>query len=247
MGSENSAISLSPDIVFVDAGDGSARLLNLGGSFYALNAVGAEFLRTVLQNDTATAIHLLASSRADSEEQISVDLQLLLAELNRKHLVYFKEKPSNRIQRRRLFARLLISPSLFLIRHACSSNYWRAHCLLLFSHVCFRLFGWSDTVALWGGHATGDSTAHASQVPIISDLVRKAVAGHWLAVECKERSISCWKLLQWEGIQSDLVVGVSLSPMQGHCWCSYDRTILADDAERCRLFVPIIQYNARQR
>jgi hypothetical protein len=243
---EASAIALAPDVVFVDSSDGSARLLNLGGSFYALNVIGAQFLRTALLHDISSATKLLSSSLAVSEEQINADLQLLLYQLSRKTLIRFKNRPSKRIQYRRTLQRLLVSPALFLIRHASASNHQRVHCLLFFSRVCFGLFGWSDTVALWRGHVADDQLSRVSRVRAISDLVRRAGADHWLPVACKEKSISCWKLLQWEGIQSDLVVGVSLSPMQAHCWCSHGHMILADDAERCKMFASIARYDTRQ-
>jgi Transglutaminase-like superfamily len=77
---------------------------------------------------------------------------------------------------------------------------------------------------------------------MIDTAVRQAAARHILKVECKERALCCWVLARRAGVPAQLVVGICLFPLEGHCWCECGEWIFSDDRDRCASYHPVITY-----
>lgn len=122
----------------------------------------------------------------------------------------------------------------------------QAAVLLTLAYLCFTFFGWARTVAPWQRCARrlalADGTADPAALDAVDGAVRDLAASLPLPVACKERALSCWTLARWAGLPATLVVGLDLFPLAGHCWCESGTRTLSDDAQRCALFTPILQY-----
>ena len=72
---------LPPDVILFDVDDGTARLLDLDGSFYALSETAAEMLQGVLAHGIDATIVHFADRHEVSPERIRSDIEVLLDEL----------------------------------------------------------------------------------------------------------------------------------------------------------------------
>jgi hypothetical protein len=233
---------LGPDVVLVRLEDGSARLLDMAGGFYALSAVGARMLRGVLERGTAATVQDLALEYEVGPERVRSDLEGLLAELRRQRLLHTgpARRPGGAAPH------LLLAPCLGLVRRLPRLR-WRAAALLALAYLSLALLGWARTVAAWrhgaGGMAPhGDGTADRATAAAVDGAVRDLATSLPFPVACKERALACWALARWAGLPVALVVGLELFPLAGHCWCASGPWTLSDDAERCALFTPVLRY-----
>jgi hypothetical protein len=116
---------------------------------------------------------------------------------------------------------------------------------LALARLSFALFGWTRTVAVWQeAHAHFPTrqagVGDAETIRALDRIVRAAVAGHPIAVACKERALCSWSLARAAaGLHAALVVGIDLFPMAGHCWCEVGTQTLGDDRDRCDHFTPV--------
>ncbi len=239
--------TLAPDVILLPAPDGTARLLDLGGQFYALPAVGAELLTDTLERGSAAAVRLTAERYGVEPRRVTDDLDEFLSRLEREGLV------RRRLSRREpgrlttALARVTLTPALVFIHRALRGTQSRAAALLALARLSFRLFGWSRTVRVWRrchppNTAPLSDAEGAEAAATIDEAVRRAAARHPITVECKERSLCCWALARRAGIPAALVVGISLFPLAGHCWCESGGRTLGDDRDRCEAYTPVARY-----
>jgi Transglutaminase-like superfamily/Coenzyme PQQ synthesis protein D (PqqD) len=237
-----SALSLAPDVVFVQLEDGSARILDMGSGFYSLPALGARMLRGVLERDLAATVQELAGEFESPPDQMRADVEALLTKLRQRELL----ATGGRRKRSRRGLGLLLGPCLLAIR-GLPLRCLQAAALLVLAYLCFALFGWARTVRCWQRCARRFAPDRSRVDPSVLDAVDRAVrdlaASLPVPGACKERALSCWTLAHWAGQPATLVVGLDLFPLAGHCWCECGTRTLSDDAERCALFTPILQYS----
>ena len=100
---------LSPNVILLLIQDGSARLLDLGGNFYAISQIGAEMLNQTLKVGTATAAVRIATEYHTELSQVQNDLHAFLHNLEEKRLISHTQQPQ------RAFLSKEILPSLVLI------------------------------------------------------------------------------------------------------------------------------------
>jgi hypothetical protein len=74
-------VRLAPDVLLVRAPDGSGRLLDLGGSFYALDPIALELLWDVARRGRAETVPAVARRYRVPEQRVAADLDELLAAL----------------------------------------------------------------------------------------------------------------------------------------------------------------------
>jgi hypothetical protein len=244
--SPSQAYTLSPDVILFPVDDGMARLFDLGGKFYAVSAIGARMLRGVLEQGVAATVDQLASEYGIDPARVKADLDAWLGELLRQGLVQCG--PARR-RGGSWFAGVL-APAFWLVRRR-RSLLRRARGLLTLARLCFRLFGWAGTVALWQRWfpkpqrpATQELSLAEAETTIqaVDKAVRSAAAQHFWQMACKERALCCWALLRSGGIDVSLVVGINLHPLSGHCLCEAGSHTLSDYADRCQFFTPVIRY-----
>lgn len=246
-GASQAEYVLAPDVVLALVRDGTGRLLDLGGCFYALSATAAAMLHEVLRDDPTSAASRLAARYRVQEQQIRGDLRQLLKDLERKGLIRRCGQGRGVDKCRRLLASLFLGPALCCIHAWPASVRGKAKALLGIAYLSLRLFGLPPTIAAWqlyhqhsrprrGG---GDRKTEVRQV---DEAVRVGAAYHFLNTECKERALCCWSLLRAQGFPARLVFGIDLYPFAGHCWCELEGQVLTDYEDRCERFTPVLTY-----
>src|SRR5262245_52098891 len=78
---------LAPDVIFIAAEDGSARLLDLGGSFFALSATGVHMLHELLDGGADAAVRAIVGRFQVESSQVETDVQRLIAQLKEARLI----------------------------------------------------------------------------------------------------------------------------------------------------------------
>jgi hypothetical protein len=225
--------------------DGSARLIDLDGAFYAASRTAAEMLQGVLTDGVDLTIDRLAERYALSRERIRTDLETLLADLAKRGLIERSDTPSRRNRLRRRMARIAMAPAFRLLGLVRPSERLTILALLVFARACTAVFGWGPTVAAWRAairpRGLLPQPEQEAFIRRIDDAIRR-IAAKVPSVDCKERALCCWYVLCSRAIAANLVVGVQLFPMAGHCWCQVGDRVLTDSPRRCAAFVPIVRY-----
>ncbi len=239
------AYRLPAAVVLHVVDDGSARLIDLDGALFAVSRTAAEMLQGVLADGVDVTIGRLAEFYALSPERIRGDLEALLADLSKRGLVERSHAPSRRNRLRRLMAAIVVAPTLRLLGLVEPSERLSILALLVSARLCTAAFGWGTTVAAWRAAIRPKRLLPRPEqedfIQRIDGAIRR-IAANVPSVDCKERALACWYLLCSRGIGADLVVGVQLFPMAGHCWCQVGDRVLTDSAQRCAAFAPIVRY-----
>jgi hypothetical protein len=232
---------LTPHVALLLAPDGTARLLDMGGGFFALSAVGARMLQGTLERGSAATVRELARHYRTGEERVRADLGRLLQQLQRQRLLRLagKRRPDPL-----LWLATAVVPCLWLIRWLPAGGV-RAAVVLTLAKLALVCFGWARTVAVWrfGLRGREGGPADAAGLDAMDQTVQRIAAGHPLPMACKERALACWALLRWSGVPAALVVGVELFPLTGHCWCEAGGRTWSDYADNCDSYTPVIRYN----
>ncbi len=238
---------LAPDVVLALVRDGTGRLLDLGGCFYALSATAAAMLHEALRDDPVRAASRLAARYQVQEEQVRGDLRQLLKDLERKGLIRRRGQVPRGSKGRRCLASMFLRPALSCIHALPVSVRGKVKALLGLAYLSLRLFGLPPTIAAWQQYhrhsrlriGRGDRETVVREV---DEAVRSGAAYHFLNTECKERALCCWSFLRAQGFPARLVFGIDLYPFAGHCWCELDGRVLTDYEDRCERFTPVLTY-----
>src|SRR5437660_103611 len=75
--------ALAPDVVLVQVPDGTARLLDMAGGFYALPPIAFQMLRGVLERGIGATVQDLAHQYQMPAQTVNADLSGLLEQLCR--------------------------------------------------------------------------------------------------------------------------------------------------------------------
>lgn len=247
----SSAYRLAPHVIFLRLQDGSARLLDLGGNIYAISQTGAQMLNETLLVGAATAAVRIATEYDIEISHIQNDLYIFLRDLEKKRLLFSPQRHRGTCQMKKLLACLILLPLLrYISAYPCSLER-KTWVLLALASVALRIFGWPHTLVSWQraqGHAFPQKHAldrapagPGSSVKKIDNVVRHVAAHHLFPVECKERALACWWLLSARGFSAQVVLGISLFPLECHCWCEVGPLVLSDDQEHCKQFMPILR------
>lgn len=240
---------LALDVILVPVQDGTARLLDMSGRFYAVSALGARMLQDTLAQGTAAAVRSIAAQYRVDTTQVQRDVDTFLHELAKARLICHPLRRGRGRQASSIVTSLLLLPTLRGIYRCTPSLRSRAWALLTLARLALPLFGWARTVAVWQQFHRQQRTekpslpAGAARITAIDEAVRAAAARHLLTMECKERAVCCWSLARAAGLPATLVVGINVFPLHGHCWCEIDHWIISDDRDRCARFHPVVTYS----
>jgi hypothetical protein len=239
---QHSEYVLGPDVVLVQVPDGSARLLDMGGGFYALPATGAEMVQGVLERDMAATVQDLAQQYEIAADLVEADLSSLVHQLERQGLL---AKSPTRRAARSWWQALVLVPCLRLVL-CVPFRQLKASALLILAYLAFACFGWARTVSIWQRYIrrrakNEPSVPNEATVRGLDEAVRRAAALVPLPVACKERALAVWTLVALAGVPATVVVGLELFPLGGHCWCEAGPWTLSDEADICRFFTPVWQ------
>ncbi len=242
---------LPPDVLLVSVQDGSARLLDLGGNFYALTASAARMLEAVLKYGSESSPPKLAGEFGVDAGQIRTDMDSFLAGLQSQGLLI---APGSRWRKKGRVRAALVQftiPIIYFVNQVPGlSTRARAWALLAIAYASNRLFGWSNTVGVWNRCGLRRTAAMDSQLTEVGELINaigstvaRAIARHPLNLDCKERALCCWVLTRFAGLPSRLVLGIDLFPITIHCWCESDSRIVGDRYEgNCDRYTPVRVY-----
>jgi Transglutaminase-like superfamily len=237
---------LAPNVILLLLQDETARLLDLGGNFYAVTAIGAKMLQETFDRGTVGAVQSIAATYNIEARQVQADLDIFFQKLEKQRLIYRAGSHQPLSKPSITLPFLVLVPLLFFIHHCISSLKWRAWSLLTLARLSFRLFGWPATVAVWQRYHGKVSKHEAAQerelIQRIDELIRLVAAKHVFDMGCKERSLCCWALLRSAGLPATLVLGINLFPLASHCWCESDQWTLSDYEDRCERFTPVMRY-----
>lgn len=247
---------LAPNVIFLRIQDGSARLLDLDGNFYAISQMGAQMLYETLKGGIAAVAVRIATEYDTELSHVQNDLRAFLHDLEKKRLISRAQRSRGAFSSKHILPLVVLVPLLYGISVCPFSLERKTWALLTLAFVSIRLFGWPTTIARWYDylvwaqghiptqkHAPGSvTTALEQSMKDIDQVVRSVAASHLFYVECKERALSCWWLLYSAGFSAKLVLGVNLFPLGCHCWCEVGQFVLSDDQDRCEQFTPILSY-----
>jgi hypothetical protein len=243
-GAASSDYVLPANVALALIQDGTARLLDLQGSFYSLSATAGTMLAATLQADTTSAAERLAARYGADPVQVRADLNSFLTDLEKERLIQHRSRPRHR----RLTFTASLAVLVRLILNWPMSLPTRARLLLGLAYLSVRLCG---LPALLGAcqqacqklrhrdTLSGDARLFSQ---MIDDVIRAHAASHPFNVECKERGLTCWLLLRKHGLPARLVVGIDLYPFASHCWCELEEQVLTDFSDRCERFTPVFVY-----
>jgi hypothetical protein len=238
---------LAPDVIFLTVDDGSARLLDMAGSFHALPAVGTRMLQETLARGSEAAITQIAKEYGIDPQQVRNDLAAFLLELETQGLLC-RQGSRPRSGRSALgLARFLLKPSLNAVHRFLRLPKTKSRALLALARVSFALFGWTRTITVWKeAHAylpvRQSGKADAETVQALDAAVHAAAASHPVAVACKERALCSWSLARVAGLNASVVVGIAVFPVAGHCWCEVGTQTLGDNEEWSGRLTPVARW-----
>jgi hypothetical protein len=225
---------VGPDVLLVRAPDGSGRLLDLAGSFYAVDPIAAELLTDLSRGGRSEAVRAASRRYRVPEQQIAADLDALLAEL-----------PSGigteETTRRHGWVDPVVGTLLSLLCRVASPRL-RTWTLLAAARVCFVAAGWSRTLRWWTSLPTRGVPAGSSAAEI-DRRVRRQATGSVLGHTCKERAVVCLAEARTAGLPAAVVLGLSFYPLATHSWCVVDDdVVLGDHPELCAPFQPVARH-----
>ena len=238
--------TLRKDVVWLTAEDGSSRLFDMNDVSYGLNELATRMLAALTAGSRQQAIEAITSEFQIERAVADADMQLLIDKLAGLQLIVRADArsesstpPSNRLMRGVMF------PALKAVGKI--SNL-RVEAFLTMSLI--RLFlamrGLPECAAALEQAArrlgSKDQPVRDRTVEEVEAAVAATVMNHPSKMACKERALCCWFMLKRRRAAAEVVVGVTLSPVTGHCWCESGNRIIADTVERCSNFTPIWRY-----
>jgi hypothetical protein len=224
-------VRLAPDVLLVRAPDGSGRLLDLGGSFYALDPIALELLWDLARRGRGETVRAVARRYRVPEQRVAADLDELLAGLPPGVGTGEVTPGGGRGDRLAVAALALLSR----VRPARARIWVR----LAAARLCFATAGWSHTLRWWTALPAPPRTD--ARTPAEVDVqVRRAATGSVLGHSCKERAVVSLAEARSAGMGAAVVLGISFYPLATHSWCVLDDgVVLGDLADVCAAFEPV--------
>jgi hypothetical protein len=217
-------------VLLVRAPDGSGRLLDLAGAFYAVDPIAADLLADLARAGRPEAVRAAARRYRVPEQQIAADLDALLADLP-------PGIGTAELAHRGGWVDPLAVALLSLLSRVGPPRL-RTWVLLAAARVCFATAGWSRTLRWWTSLPTRGSPGGSSAAEI-DRRVRRSATGSVLGHTCKERAVVCLAEARGAGMPAAVVLGLSFYPLATHSWCVVDDVVLGDSPDLCAPFQPV--------
>ncbi|MGY1625208.1 lasso peptide biosynthesis protein [Geodermatophilus sp. SYSU D00965] len=234
-------------MLLVRAPDGSGRLLDLAGSFYAVDPIAAELLADLPRAGRTGTVRAAARRHGVPEQQVAADLDALLADLP----ADLGSAPA--AARGQWLDRLVVALLSALCR--VGSPPLRTWALLAAARLCFATAGWYRTLRWWTSLPTRDGPG-GSSAAAIDRRVRRSASGSVLGHTCKERAVVSLAEARRAGLPAAVVLGLSFYPLATHSWCVVEGAtvddgdavdggdvlggaVLGDQPDLCAAFQPV--------
>lgn len=142
----NARYRLAPNVVLLLLEDRSARVLNLGGDFFALSESAADLLGEIIQTDPDTAAQRIAHRHQAGVRQVRRDLEICTQRFLQMGVI----RPAHTLKpdRQPRTATVLMG-LLGMVHRLRSSPETQAWWLLLLAYIAIRRWGWPATVRCW--------------------------------------------------------------------------------------------------
>lgn len=102
-------------------------------------------------------------------------------------------------------------------------------------HYYLKKRGFGETVKFYntkyGCKKTKKNSLNEVKITEILSLIDKVCFLFWGDAECLHRSLLGYKLLRQNGVDVELIVGVTKFPFHSHAWLEYNRKIINDTKE----------------
>jgi hypothetical protein len=235
---------LHPDVVWWVQPNQSSRLFHLGKKTHVLDAFSTRLLRLVLRDGEDAAAASTSRDFGVPEQRVREDTRNFVAGLE-KEWVLVRLGTDRRIKHRVALMQWGVGLIRSLAQVLHLGPLGQARLLLYSSRFSLRWLGWAETVRLWDrSHPQPEESENrdASALDRIDSAVRVAASRSLVRAECKERSLACLALFRGSGVAADLVVGMNLTPFEGHVWVEAGGKIFSDHPEHCRIFEPFLRY-----
>jgi len=215
----------------VPSRDGGIRLLNLRGGFFALDAAASCTARALVEGGHGVAVteevrslarELEGAGLLEAGSDGSSANPTLGDRISRGLVTFVRPSPEPETFGRRL---------LPVLKLALAATNWE--CAVELCAAAIRRDARRTTPA---------ATKRGETLAGLDRVARRVAARSTFRAECKERALLFWTLAGRLGVAVELVVGVRLYPLEGHCWCEDGGVHLSDDATRCMMFRPIRRY-----
>jgi hypothetical protein len=237
---------LGPDVVLMPLEDGTARLVDLDGSWFGLSEMAAEMVHSFLERGEQETVQRIAGEYNTDLDRVGADLTTLLATLRAKGLIRRSSGRLPKVRLRTVIAITISYPALNILGLVRNQRL-KALTLLTAARLCFALTGWARTVDAWRkclgtSHILAANSEREAIIDTIDNATRPS-ANDLRSIACKERALCCWYMLHSSGVPAKLVMAVRFFPFSGHCWCEVDERILTDSPENCKAYTPVICYD----
>jgi hypothetical protein len=242
-------VRLADDVLLMIVHDGSGRLIDLSGQVSAVTQSGAAMLELALRGGSDSACKILAARYGVAEDVIRADLESLFKLLENQGTLVPASATADKRSLSRTFAGMAYPLVAICARRPLRGTIVKAYLLTLWAFVATRALGWGNAMQVWdrvGARlaSTRDKRKCDPAVEAAIDAaVTRAIAGHPLTVNCKERALTAWVLARAAGLPARVQLGITLFPFGLHCWCENGAVIIADRYEgRCDRYTPILTY-----
>jgi hypothetical protein len=183
----------------------------------------------------------IEKARADA------DVHAFVRQLQREDVLQRDGSIKAPAQQLKAVAALLFVPLALRLVHLLARDLARRSWgLLLVARWSVTRFGLAATIRRWNHfypQPIAETTPQdAEKLRIIDAIVRETTSRHFLNAQCKERGLACLALCRQQGFPSDLVIGMTFAPLEGHVWVESGGRILSDDPEHCQPYEPIARY-----
>jgi hypothetical protein len=95
-------------------------------------------------------------------------------------------------------------------------------------------------VLAWASKADNAASRKGADVMRIAHAFAQSDALLSLHDKCLMKSIALLRALRSNGHEAELVIAVQARPFVAHCWVQWNGTVLNDDPDHVRTFVPIV-------
>ncbi|MDB5670485.1 MAG: hypothetical protein JWO25_1444 [Alphaproteobacteria bacterium] len=231
------AYAPSRDCVLV-FGEAGGFILDMNSSLFALDEASAELLRAALDHGLDEAARRAAERSGCGSEAERRNLIVFLETLRGQGLLETEAA-------QRTPARLEQWLAGAAVAIACGRpGLARTRWLLRGARLSLRLWGWPRTFRSWRAavERAGPSPG-PDDVAAIERRVADAAASDLSGSACQERALCAWVLARLAGLDAQAVIGLSLHPLAGHCWCALGDRPIADAATRIAGFLPVLHYS----
>jgi hypothetical protein len=239
------AAHLREHVFFVVVPDGTGRLLNLNGSFYALDATGTKLLHHALMFPGPVAVSRLAALLRVDARIVADDLELLVGELQRRQLVAKSHEIETGRRGASCWKLAVMRVALTLLGYTGRSLEMSVAASMFLAFCAVRSIGLGSVAQACYEWAATSRTVRCDDgaKEYVCDSLRRALrartAKGWLSYSCKERAVAGFVAGRLHGVVGSMVLAIDIHPFRAHLWFESHGAIISDQGTLRTKFEPV--------